>query len=89
MQEESDAQAGKGSQTPPFAGWRYNLSMLAMLAAWPQWIRVAGLALLSFLAGALVIGWWPRNTREWRLYGFALAGFTARCLIMLCVFHAA
>jgi hypothetical protein len=60
-----------------------------MVAEGPQWIRVAGLAFVSFIAGALVIGWWPRNTREWRLYGFALAGFTALCVVMLCVFRSA
>jgi hypothetical protein len=55
--------------------------MIAPLSQWPMWVRVAVIAPFAF---ASAFGWWPKNTREWRLYGIMLASFTFFCVVMIC-----
>lgn len=62
-------------------------SMVVPNSEWPTWVRVVAAAPLAFFAGALCFGWWPKNTREWRFFGAALACFTAFSVLMICVFH--
>jgi hypothetical protein len=61
--------------------------MIAPLSPWHMWIRVAVIAALAFPFGALVFGWWPKSTREWRWFGTVLACFTIFTVVMICVFH--
>lgn len=61
--------------------------MIAPLSGWPTWVRVAVIAPLAFAFSAPMFGWWPKNTREWRLFGSWLACFTLFCVVMICAFH--
>jgi len=62
-------------------------SMVVPHSDWSTWLRVAVVAPLAFFVGAPVFGWWPKNTREWRLFGIVLACFTVFCVVMICAFH--
>lgn len=61
--------------------------MTAPYAELPTWLWVLSIAPFAFCMGTLVGGWWPKNSRQWRLWGATLAGFTAFCVVMICVFH--
>jgi hypothetical protein len=62
--------------------------MIAALPEWPTWVRVAVIAPLAFAFGAPVYGWWPKNARDWRLFGTLLACFTVCSVAMICALHA-
>lgn len=61
--------------------------MTAPVSEFPTWFWVIAIAPLAWMAGTLVGGWWPKSSRQWRLYSITLAGFTLICLLTICVFH--
>ena len=58
-----------------------------VMIRWPTWVRVSVIAPAALAFGAHMWGFWPRSTRQWRLYGIVLACFTVFCVVMTCAFH--
>lgn len=61
--------------------------MFANLAEWPRWLLALLAAPPCFCFGSFAAGWWPKNRRQWQLFGALLAAFTAVCVVAIGIFH--
>jgi hypothetical protein len=49
--------------------------MITPYAELPTWVRVVVIVPLGLLFGALMFGWYPHTTRDWRRLGLFMACF--------------
>lgn len=63
--------------------------MATFYAELPKWLWILIVSPLCFVFGALTYGWYPKNRRQWRMFGLTTAGFAAFCVLMMCVLHRA